>query len=533
MAIKIIENRSGSPKSPVSCQVRQTARQNKIERLTPYTVENYVGMYKEIANPKAFIVPISSVAAGQRLIGKTVHIETIGKSGKNYGIVSDDERFVSENGRTLKRIEATFIDNGNIKRIKVEYDITELVKAGARPEEIPILEFTTDGNGMLTYASRQYDDNIDAYKRKTGYDKGIYRDGVVGKYNIKSFMAGRQQQEMDSIFREAKSGWHVIREINVPFFLSFGLHCKDSNMTNVVVSYMMQDGTLFYGAINNSKQSDREWKNVWIGITKRKFWRIRARKFRRERLNARNVGAGGAIMLQFAALGPAASMGFSKAGEREARFLALFANGRAAASGGAAESGKRKPPGSGGSPAFPMKLPMGYFSGKMANAMKAALKTGLKAVPANASLVKLSAKALSASPTLVMGLSVIRHLDASMMKSAFLKPARARAAWKAQTKAMATGKAKAALSSAASAYYGIGRGVAAISSGTRKSIMNYIASVAAAFRKEAGRINARLENEAHCIMIRILSYVTFGVRRHMEIRNISYYPYVERFGYLV
>jgi hypothetical protein len=529
VGIDIIENRSGSPKSPVSYQIRQTAMQNRMDRLACYTINNYVGMYKEIVNPKSFLVPISSVAAGQRLIRKTIHTETVGRSDEKYGIISDGERFVSENGRTLKRIEATFIDNGNVKRMQVEYDITELVNAGAKPEEIPILEFTTDANGVLIYASRQYDDNIDAYKRKTGYDKGVYRDGVVGKYNIKSFMIGRQQQEMENIFQETRSGFHVIREINVPFFLSFGLHCKDSNMTNVVVSYIMQDGMLFYGAINNSKQSDREWKRVWIGITKRKFWRIRARKFRRERIDPREVGIGGAAMLQFAALGPAASMGFSGMETRESRLLARFAKG-GAAFGNARPPKKGGSSGAGGNLGYARPLPMGYFSSKMGNAINAMLKSKAKAISANVSLIRLSTRALYASPTLVMGLSVIRHLDASAMKAAFLNPARAKAAHKAPARAMA----KAALPSAAiSAYYGIRKGVAAISSGTRKSIMGYVASMAAAFRKEAGRIGARLEKEANCLMIRILSYVTFGVRRHIEIRNISYYPYVERFGCLV
>ncbi len=489
---KITENKAGIAQSPVFNNVQKTAKQGNIPNCN---IKDYVGMFKEITDSDSFLVPISSAAVGQRLVRKTIRTETIGKSDRAFGIISDTERFANENGKTLKLMQAVFIDNGEIKRMKVEYDITELVNAGAKPHEIPTLEFIMDGNGTLIYASRQYDDNIDAYKRKTGYDKGLHRDRVIGKFNISSFMKGEQKQEMNSIFSNAKAGWHVIREINVPFFLSFGLHCKDSNMTNVVVSYMMHDGMLFYGAINNSKQSDREWGRAIAGKAKaRRAIRDRA-EIARLMSGTKKVGAGASAMPVFAVFASAGSAG------ARSRPAAPMANapkpffGAWKAPTGAAKKG--------------ISFSMSYFRAKTAIRIGSALALVPRAALSR-SKTGLSASAVCAIPLAALGISMIRSLSVSSMRALFLSPGK--------TKARAPA---AALSAAKKASIAKSRAI------------GYILGIAASFRKAVEGIDARLRLSANGIMIRVLSYVTFGVRKSIEIRNVSYYPYVERLGSLV
>jgi hypothetical protein len=502
----ITKNKAGKAKSPVLNAVQQTAKQGPIPN---YKIEHYVGMSRERAEAKRpLAIPISSPTDEQRLVGKAISIRIVGKSRKRYGIISDSETVINENGRTFKVLDAKFIDNWNIKKMRLEYDVTELVQAGATPEEISIVEFTADESGVLTYASRQYEANIEEYGDSTGYSLGRARSSIVGKYMIDSFMEGKEREEMGRIFSEANGGFHILREINLPFFLMclsccMGLQCKGSKMTNVALSYIVKGGTFFYGAINNSRLSEREWRRVWEAMARKKRpWKA-LRECEMRKLGRRDVGKGGERLIALLSAATwASSQSNVNAGDKPRPTAPMpdaskpfFGIWKAPA--GASKKG--------------IMAPMRYFSPKTAMKIGSALAKAPRAMLGK-SKAGLSASVVYASPLAALGVSMVKSLSVSSMKSLFLNPGKTKA------------KAPSPLFSAAKR---------AVAARAKSAMADYILGIAASFRKAVEGIDARLKLSANGIMISILSYVTFGIRRSIELRNVSYYPYVERLGSLV
>jgi hypothetical protein len=506
----IKENASGRAVSPARYGVKGAARQMNILKLSRRGIESFVGMSKERTNgQRPLLIPISSPTAEQRLVGKAISIEIVGRSSKRYGIISDSETVVNENGRTFKVLDAKFIDNGNIKKMHLEYDVTELVHAGARPEEIPIVEFTADESGVLTYASRQYEANVEEYGNSTGYSLGRQRDGIVGKYFINSFMEGKEREEMGRIFSEAKGGFHVLREINVPFFLMclsccMGLQCKGSRMTNVAVSYVVKGGTFFYGAINNSRLSEREWRNVWRAMAKKKRWWKRLRKCEVKKVDGRNIGKGGERLIALLSAATWASSSPSNAKMQEKAKDAMLA---VPGKGTAAIAGTQK-----------------YFSQKAFQAIMERLEIRTNAAT--------KAKAPVMAVVLMPGISAFARMDIHSVKAAFMhaaahpRPLRhaatARAPWAA--KAVFTSASPAMQRRASPAFSRAPRNAA------NSATISYAIGIAASFARHANRKKARENGDANAsgIMLNILSYVASGVRTYMQLRQVSYYPYVER-----
>jgi hypothetical protein len=511
VAETINENTSGRPVSPARCSVREASRQMNVRKLRKMGIDFFVGVSKERAEMRRpLAIPISSPTEEQRLVGKAISIKVVGRSRKRYGIMSDSETTVNENGRTFKVLDAKFIDNGNIKKMHLEYDVTELVQAGARPEEIPIVEFTADESGVLTYASRQYEANIEEYGNSTGYSLGRPRDGVVGKYMINSFMEGKEREEMENIFREAKGGFHVLKEINLPFFLMclsccMGLQCKGSNMTNVALSYVVKGGTFFYGAINNSRLSEKEWRQVWEAMAKEKRWWKMPRRREIRKADRRDMGKGGerliALLSAAAWASSSPSNGKRQDKAKEDAMIAVPVSKAAAA----AETQK-------------------YFSQKTFRGIMERLESKTNAGA--------KAKAPVAAAMSMLGISAFARMDIRSVKIAFMHAAAqpwplhhaamARTPWAAKAVfTSALPSASPAAQRRASPAFGRARSKAA------KAAIGYAMMIAAAFTRHAKRKKARKNGDAGGIMLNILSYIASGVRTYMQLRQVSYYPYAE------
>ncbi|MCX6773819.1 MAG: hypothetical protein NTY68_02360 [Candidatus Micrarchaeota archaeon] len=543
MAPKCPGSASKDIHSSVEPSVKRIAKERKIENLGRGEIRDFVGIFKERVEARTLFVPVSSASAGTMIVERRISTEIIGKTRKKYGIISEKDYFESNGGKTIKHIEAKYIKDGNIEKISVEYDVTALVNAGSKTHELQIVEFVADSKGTLVYASKQYNENLDEYRREIEYDKGVYRDGIIGKYKIWDFMEGEEKEIMKNIFLDSKNGFHVVREINVPVFLVClnccgGLQCRGSNMTNVIISYYFKDGMFFYGAINNSKQSNREWGRVWSNLTSRKRFRFRIIKpFRiNNEIKRARIAGGNAAPLLLSGFGSV----FSSARDNDIsrRIIAeiLRGNGGTAKTNVKTEakigiSGKENAAQKVSSSSI-NKLTNKLNSASSLNEIKSRMIEKITAKILNGMKVAMASKAhdlqtirsvylsRSKNPVIVLDVAKAAMLHRNFAASENVAVSRLSVAAKARMNSRSASAVK-VKANAAKAIQNI--------EDRSKKINSSISGIILYLDSEIRRIEESINNRIGMIMFRIFSYITFGIRNYAEIRKVSYYPYVKSF----
>jgi hypothetical protein len=539
MAPKCPGSASKDMHSSVEFNVQRIARERKIENLGRGEIKDFVGIFKERIETKTLFVPVSSASAGTRIVEKRISTEIVGKARKKYGIISEKDYFEGSGGKTIKHIEAEYVKDGNIEKISVEYDVTSLVNAGAKTNELLIVEFVADSKGTLVYASRQYNENLDEYRKEVEYGKGVYRDGIIGKYKIWDFMEGEERETMKNIFLDSKNGYHVVREINVPVFLVCmnccgGLQCRGSNMTNVITSYYFKDGMFFYGAINNSKQSNREWKGVWSNLTSRKRFRFRIIKpFRiNNEIERSGISGGNAVPLLLAGFGSVFSS--ARGNDISRRIIAEILRGNE----GTAEirekiddrmnkQAQKVSASSANKSALSLKEAKERIIEKITSKSLNAIRVAMASKAYSLQTIRSVYLSRSKNPVIVLDVAkaamLHRNLAASkniaVSKASVIAKARARMNERSASSARA--KANFKHINAAKAIQKIGD--------KAKKINSSISGIILYLDSEIRRIEENINRRIGMIMFRVFSYITFGIRNYAEIRKVSYYPYVKSF----
>ncbi len=213
-----------------------------------------------------------------------------GKVTEKYGILDENIFYIERNGRHFKVLNAKFINNYELVEVTKVYDISELVRAGAKPEDVGIVDFITDKRGIVIYITPDFDKNVLEWAEKEGKVYGVDKDvklrkDIVGKYKLWDFMIGKAKEEMIEIFNKAvknEKGF-VEREINVPPSMFALLQCKSKTMTNVLNLYYCEGDLFFSTNINNSKLSMKEWFMVEGKTIKLKNFRKYRKKGRATR----------------------------------------------------------------------------------------------------------------------------------------------------------------------------------------------------------------------------------------------------------
>ncbi len=199
---------------------------------------------------------------------------------KSYGIIEEKEYIKISGGKTYKVIEATFLNKGEIRRIKHSIDLTEVInKTKVNPKEIEVVLIITDEKGVVCYLSQQFDKNVEKWAKENKIENYFLRKDIIGKYNILSYIKGKEKEEMKQIIRKTSSGVMCLKESAIKKKDFYSSQCKSKNMLHVINTFFKEDGLFQQVSINLTPATLRIWeKEEQFNMIKTKKRKIKTRK---------------------------------------------------------------------------------------------------------------------------------------------------------------------------------------------------------------------------------------------------------------